>query len=223
MASKSCKFDGVKLSVEAGVLSPSSDPGYPSDVPTALLNAARAELVERGVDALSLRAIADRAGVSRATPKWHFGDRAGLLTAVAAEGFRQFGQAQREAIAKAGAGPSDQLAALGRAYLQFGIDHPALFDLMFRPHQLRVDDAALRAAKAESFSVLEHVAAAAQGRALNRGSAAGQQALLAWALVHGLVVLLRNGALQDATGIHSGREATELAQSLVDAYTRRTP
>src|SRR6202042_2870874 len=53
----------------------------------ALLAAARAELVEHGRAAITLRAVARRAGLSHASPKYHFGDRSGLLTAIATEGF----------------------------------------------------------------------------------------------------------------------------------------
>jgi hypothetical protein len=81
---------------------------------------------------------------------------------------RQLGRAQREAVAKAGADPSDQPAELDRAYLQFGIDHPALFDLMFRPHELRVDDAALRAAKRCRFQCMTTSPLLCKGRALQR-------------------------------------------------------
>ena len=56
-------------------MSPVSDPSYPTDVRAALLDAARAELTEHGVAGLSLRAIAARAGESRATPQWHFSSR----------------------------------------------------------------------------------------------------------------------------------------------------
>src|SRR5215471_19282528 len=91
-----------------------------------LLAAAREELAEVGTQGISLRAIARRAGVSHALPKHHFRDRAGLLTAVATEGFR----ALREALAAArGRTPSARLVALGRAYVSVALAQPATFDL----------------------------------------------------------------------------------------------
>src|SRR5215204_1073569 len=62
-------------------------PAARPDVREALLAAARAELVEHGRAAISLRAVARRAGLSHASPKYHFGDRSGLLTVIATEGF----------------------------------------------------------------------------------------------------------------------------------------
>ena len=59
----------------------------------ALIEAAEAVIAERGVDGFSLRETARRAGVSPAAPAHHFGDARGLLTALAAEAFRRFGDA----------------------------------------------------------------------------------------------------------------------------------
>ncbi len=57
------------------------------DLRRALLAAALEAIEESGPAALSLRDLARRAGVSHAAPAHHFGDKAGLLTALAAEGF----------------------------------------------------------------------------------------------------------------------------------------
>ncbi|WP_433174388.1 TetR/AcrR family transcriptional regulator [Actinoallomurus sp. CA-150999] len=198
-------------------MSPVSDPAYPSDVRAALLDAAHAELVERGVSGLSLRAIAERAGVSRATPKWHFGDRAGLLTAVAAAGFRRLGEALGTAAADAGPDASARFTALGRAYLRFGLDNPALFDLMFRPDQLHADDPNLQAAQQDSFAVLRQATAGMGGRP-QETEASQELALLAWAAAHGLVALVRDGALQAMTG-STVQGTAQLAHSLVDRFT----
>ncbi len=90
------------------------------DVRSALIGAARAELFEPGVGGVRLRGITARTGVSRSTPKWHFVDRAGLLTAVAADGFRRMGHALREAADDAGTDPAARFTALGCAHLRLG-------------------------------------------------------------------------------------------------------
>lgn len=206
-------------------MSPASDPAYPADVKAALLAAAHAELLEHGVDGLSLRAIAERAGVSRATPKWHFGDRAGLLSAIAAEGYQQLGAHLDAAVAAAGPDPATRFTAIGRAYLDFGLAHGELFALMFRPAELRADDPALIAARTASFAGLTHVTAALgpDGPALAPGSPAPEGLpLLAWAAAHGLVVLVRDGALQRLTGIKTADGAAELAHALVEVFTALT-
>src|SRR5437660_3352898 len=52
----------------------------------AVLDGALAAIAEHGVAALSLREVARRAGVSHAAPAHHFGDKKGVLTAIAVEG-----------------------------------------------------------------------------------------------------------------------------------------
>ena len=61
------------------------------DLRRALLAAALEAVGEVGPAALSLRDLARRAGVSHAAPAHHFGDKAGLLTALAARGLRPAG------------------------------------------------------------------------------------------------------------------------------------
>src|SRR3954463_9633294 len=100
-----------------------------------LLAAARAELDDHGHAGLSLRAVARRAGVSHAAPKHHFGDRAGLLTALAVEGYRRLGARFRplapdhRAPPAADRAPVDKLVALGHTYLDFSLTEPDLFEV----------------------------------------------------------------------------------------------
>src|SRR5438128_46512 len=66
------------------------------DLHDALLKAAETVLERDGVQGLTLRAAAREAGVSHAAPTHHFGDMTGLLSELAAVGFRRFGTALRE-------------------------------------------------------------------------------------------------------------------------------
>lgn len=180
----------------------------------ALLQAARAELIEHGHAAISLRAVARRAGVSHAAPKYHFVDRAGLLTAVAADGFRDLTAALRRR--------KDSLEELGRAYIDYGLAHPALFDLMFRPSELHANDHDLQRAQGEAIGVLSSVAARIAPSEPLPGTvpdAAPSLALISWAFVHGLVVLARNGALNASTGSAGPQDAAKLAHALTDVFT----
>ena len=167
----------------------------------ALLAAARDELTEHGQAGISLRAVARRAGVSHAAPKHHFGDRGGLLTAVAAEGFDALYVALTAAADELDStdAPAARLAALGRAYVDFGLRHPALFDLMFRPAELHPDDPALVAARRGALGVLSAAVTQVASSELEP-SGTPDLALLSWALAHGLVVLARDGALHRAAG-----------------------
>lgn len=165
----------------------------------ALLTAARAELDEHGHAGISLRAVARRAGVSHAAPKHYFADRAALLTAIAVEGFAEMAAAL-DGVAE------PTLAALGRVYIDFGLGHPALFDLMFRPSELHADDPELRAAEAKALSRLRTVT---DDQSLT---------LISWALVHGLVILARDGALGAIT---ASDDAAALARGLATNFAER--
>jgi AcrR family transcriptional regulator len=193
-------------------------PAARPQVREALLAAARAELVEHGRAGISLRAVARRAGLSHASPKYHFGDRSGLLTAVASEGFHALAR-QLSEVHEADA--RQQLGVLGRAYIDFGLSQPALFELMFAPNELHADDPELIAAQQQAIGALTTaVSHLAEIDAAVPGTP--KLALISWALVHGLVVLARDGALQGPPmpGATDTTDATELAHSLADMFTQ---
>jgi AcrR family transcriptional regulator len=180
----------------------------------ALLRAAREELVEKGHATVSLRAVARRAGVSHAAPAHFFGDRAGMLTAVATEGF----QLLAHDLAAAADGAPDRgavrLAAIGGAYVDFGLANPALIDLMFRRSELSPDDPALLEAQQESLEHLREAVADTSSK-----DAAGWS-LVSWAVVHGLVTLVREGVLAPIAG-RDPQESADLARELVALYATR--
>lgn len=182
-----------------------------------LLAATHAELADHGRAAVSLRAVARRAGVSHAAPQYHFGDRSGLLTAAAADGFRALGDALEQA--SDGSRPVS-VDRLGQAYVAFGCAHPALFDLMFRPGELRGDDPELRTAKRRALEALRRAIQAQDPTA--PAEVVADRTLASWGFVHGLVVLALAGALTDAAGAlgpnADAADAAALAGRLVVAY-----
>src|SRR4051812_42800509 len=97
------------------------------DLRRAVLDGALAAIEADGPAALSLRDIARRAGVSHAAPAHHFKDKAGVLTAIATEGYDRLAQSLREANEKAG-----DLVESGTAYVHFAITNRAHFEVMFR-------------------------------------------------------------------------------------------
>src|ERR687885_2712367 len=100
------------------------------DLRAALIQAADEIIAEGGIEAFSLRAAAQRAGVSPAAPAHHFGSAKGLLTEVALLAFERVGRYIEAA------GHSDDVVtdmrALGLALVTFAVDHPGHFRLMFR-------------------------------------------------------------------------------------------
>ncbi len=183
---------------------------HSSSAREALLKAAVEELTEKGHASVSLRAVARRAGVSHAAPAHFFGDRAGMLTAVATEGFGRLAVAMRNAGEQEGTA-EERFTALGLAYLDFGLDEPALTDLMFRRAELAPDDAGL--AKAQR-AALEPLRTAVAGLV---GDQAEEWSMLSWAVVHGLVALVREEALARVAGTEQ-KGAEDYARRLVGLY-----
>ena len=168
---------------------------FAGDLRQALLEAAVATLDEAGADGLSLREVARRAGVSHAAPAHHFTDKAGLLTAVATEGFRMLVAYLADAQPDGAGQPADQLAALGRAYAKFAEENPGRFEVMFRPGLLRAGDPAFQRAGDAAFEALRHHIATCQGSGWREHTPTDALAAAAWALAHGIAVLRMQGSL----------------------------
>ena len=177
------------------------------DLRQALIDATEALLAERGPDGFSLREVARRAGVSPAAPAHHFGDAAGLLTAVSALAFEGLTQALREGDARGGEDPLARLREQGVGYIGFALRYPGRFRLMFRGAVLREDDP-LKQTAGEAFNVLENGVRTAFGVAPGSALNAEQwTALLAlWSVVHGYAHLAIAGRFDWMAGA-AGREA----------------
>lgn len=166
----------------------------------ALVQATESLLDEQGAEAFSLREVARRAGVSPAAPAHHFGDAAGLLTAVAEGGFAEL----TRALAAADGSSADAIAALraqGVAYVRFAMAHPGRFRLMFRQGKLR-DEPGLHAQADAAFAVLVRGVCRAFGVADPALlQPAHWQALTGlWSLVHGYAHLAIAGKLELIAG-----------------------
>lgn len=204
--------DSVKCARKNDFMTTKDAPGPSSpSARDALLKAAVEELVEKGHASVSLRAVARRAGVSHAAPAHFFGDRAGMLTAVATDGFRRLAVAMRSAGEDQGTA-EELFTALGLAYLDFGLDHPALADLMFRRTELAPGDAAMAKAQRAALEPLRAAVAELVG------DHAEEWSMLSWAVVHGLVALVREEALARVAGRKQASSA-EYARRLVSLYT----
>lgn len=151
-----------------------------------LLRAARDEIAESGSAAVSLRAVARRAGVSHAAPAYAFGDRAGVLTAVATQGFHELAAVMDQPAPRGRAG----LAELGRRYVDFAGANPALYGVMFRPSELVVADRDLEAARAASLQALTRLT-----RSDGADAPPGEVTLISWAFAHGAALLAAQGEL----------------------------
>lgn len=101
------------------------------DLRTALIDAATEVIGEQGPKSLTIRAVANRAGVSHGAPYRHFSDKDALLLAVVERGFALMETAMAEAREAAGSDPLGQFAASGQAYFTFARKYPAYYRVMF--------------------------------------------------------------------------------------------
>jgi AcrR family transcriptional regulator len=188
------------------------------DLRAALVGAAMDLLEEGGEAELSLRAVARRAGVSAAAPYRHYDDREALVSAVAAVGYREL--AERLAAAHPSPSTPDELASAAVAYVQFALERPALFRIMFGQPCDRDSDERVAATAAVSLyvrGIVERTFPQADSEAL---------ATAVWALVHGLAFLHLDGKLDAATptvvagritaAIHALLTATNLGPDAAD-------
>ena len=179
------------------------------DLRTALVRAAMELLDESGETALSLRAVARRAGVSPAAPYRHYDDREALVSAVAAVGYREL--AERLAAAHPSPSTPEQLASVAIAYVQFALERPALFRIMFgepcdRDNTERV---------AATAAVSEYVRAIAERTFPDADADALATAI--WALVHGFAFLHLDGKLDAPTPAVVAERITAAIHTLLAA------
>jgi AcrR family transcriptional regulator len=194
---------GVTTAPEA---SRDARPYHHGDLRRALLEAALQAIAEVGPAAVSLRDLARRTGVSHAAPAHHFGDKAGLLTAVATDGFRRLAATLRETYQATGS-----FLEVGVAYVRFAVTHRAHFEVMFRPELYRTDDPELVQAREQARALLYSPAADLDGRPGTDGMRA---AVAAWSLVHGLATLWLNHNLPPQLGDDPEQITREVAHHL---------
>ncbi len=181
------------------------------DLRRALIDAALEDIAARGPANLSLRALARSAGVSHAAPAHHFGDKSGVFTAIAIEGFQLLHDSQLRT--SEGLDPGDTLLPLAVNYVLFAIDHPSHYEVMWREDLFDPGDPALVAARERVFDVFYQSVAAGTGELEPeqfRGAVAA-----AWSIVHGFATLWLNGNLAAILGTDPIAASDDVARGLV--------
>jgi len=190
-------------------------PYHHGDLPAALLKAVEGAVADQGVSGLSLRDVARRAGVSHSAPAHHFGNKAGLLTAFATQGYRLMVETVLAEIAAAR--PRDaaaELAAAGRGYVKFAVGHPAHFEVMFRLDALNPADAEYTKTSDAAYELLTATIARCQAAGRLHGRSPEVVAVSAWSVVHGLAALWLSGRLPERTGEQDPRRLAAAVSSL---------
>lgn len=172
--------------------SPAKAGYHHGDLRAAALDEGLRQLEHLSVEQLSLRDIARKVGVSATALYRHFPDKDALMGAIASRGFEMLADAQREAMT--GLPPSDAFAASGRAYVRFAIAKPSLFRMIFscavaqtHPFETAPDDSA-------AGLLIRNVA-----KLMGQDTGDDERlvaAMRAWALVHGLAMLILDGQVR---------------------------
>lgn len=155
------------------------------DLRNALLTAGQEILGQEGVNALSLRKVARKAGVSPAAPYRHFADKDALIAGIGAEGARKLTERLAKAVTQFPDDPRAQIIEMGWLYVQFGLENPNQLRVMFGGFIAR---GKLQAQ--EAFALLVN--------AIRQGQEAGavvndnpyHLAMAAWSMAHGLAMLM---------------------------------
>lgn len=182
---------------------------------------------KEGVSALSLYALARKAGVTSGAPYHHFESREELLAAIALEGYERLvaamkrGAEEAEAEASCARGTETtaeaHLRGLGRGYVRFALAHPGYFRIMFRPELKMHVQGEEPAAIQEAFGLLYGVIARCQEEGTIPDGDPKPLVLLAWSAVHGASVLWIDGPLSDK-GLVEGPDSLgpAIADTLVE-------
>ncbi|ODV43912.1 hypothetical protein AWV79_13770 [Cupriavidus sp. UYMMa02A] len=187
-----------------------------------LVRCGKQQLSEIGLADLSLRRIASSVGVSQVAPKHHFGNKEGLLAAIAASGFRDLTEFRFSRL-RPSMSAEQRLRTLLSSYVAFATLHPSLFHLMFAP-QFRSPQthAELNEAASQSYQTVARAAAdylAEQGRADE--VRAHEVARVAWMCMHGVATLIIENRINPLGAPKVNREQlTNQALDLVFAGIR---
>jgi AcrR family transcriptional regulator len=167
------------------------------DLRRALLEASLELIEENGLEALSLREVARRAGVSPGAPYHHFESREALLAALALDGFTRLEEVMTRARDGAAEGDAiERFSAIGEAYVRFALSHPAHFRLMFRRSVVPNGVLPSTGSPGKAFQVLLDIVGELIGRdAVRAHIDRSTMVLLAWSIVHGAAELLLDGPL----------------------------
>ena len=159
------------------------------DLRVALVEAGLALLERRTADDLSLREVARAVGVSATAVYRHFPDKNALMAALAGEGLARLAVAQRAASEAVGGGIAG-FGATGAAYVRFALANPALFRLIFTnpdpagQHPAEQEDDAMAFLRANAALLAE-----------GKGGDPQVIAIKAWAVAHGLAMLMLDGEI----------------------------
>lgn len=184
------------------------------DLYAALLEAAAEMIATEGLEALTLRALSQRVGVSRTAPYRHFADKSALLAAVAEEGFKRLLHRLQAVAEQADLDVLAHFQQMGVAYISFAVDNPVHYRLMFSSETASPEAyPGLAAVRVVVFNTLVSAIEQCQSEGKIKSSEPRALANVTWATVHGLSSLLIDEQIQNQLSVQE--IATFTTQTLV--------
>ncbi len=184
------------------------------DLRHALIAEAVRTVETEGIEALSLRRISTRVGVSHAAAYHHFADKSALMTAITAEAFTHLAGVLSPCLELPGTAV-DRLTALGVAYVDFAYRNRGYFLVMWRP-ELR--DPALESevitAGDEAYGIIRGAVQACHDQAGELPYDPTEMTIGAWAMAHGIAQLTVDGPL--AKWFTDPVALSHLARNIID-------
>jgi AcrR family transcriptional regulator len=190
------------------------------DLRRALVEGALTLVAEHGPEALSLKELARRLGVSHAAMYRHFDSKIGLFDAIAAAGFAELRDTIARALAAAPKNPRDRFLAGAWGYVAFAIDHPAPFRVMFFGPKREPRDPDGLAARAGAFQLLLDFIADAQKTGVIGPGKPLAIAMPIWAMHHGIASLACSAQLDVGGRATMKRLCDEAHLALLDGLAR---
>ena len=164
------------------------------DLKNALIKAGVEILAKEGVDGLSLRKVAQHAGVSHSAPYAHFPDKQSLIAAISTEGFNQLYAELEAAVSPYSKNPKKQLIEGARAYVRFAEKHTDTFKIMFSGVlEKEKDYPSFVEISSKTFKLVVEVVQACQSAAILPAAPADLMAVSVWGQLHGIVSLALEG------------------------------
>jgi AcrR family transcriptional regulator len=164
------------------------------DLKNALIKAGVEILAKEGVGGLSLRKVAQRAGVSHSAPYAHFPDKQSLIAAISTEGFNQLYTELEAAVSPHSKNPKKQLIEGAKAYVRFAEENTDTFKIMFSGVlEKEKDYPSFVEISSKTFKLVVDVVQACQHAGLLPNDPADLMAVSVWGQVHGIVSLAIEG------------------------------
>ncbi len=186
------------------------------------MSEARELFLEEGLAGVSMRAVAERVGVSATALYRHFHDKDALLASLLSEAFTTFGSYLGRALG--GRTPLERFRATGAAYVDFALDHPRDYELMFLTNCAELGFKRIRKEVDQrskpTFEMLVDRVQECMDAGVFAKRDVRQASVYAWATLHGIVSLWLLGQLKEGMDMAALRQHVELTLDLIEVSLR---